>query len=150
MAAWGWVGLLCRRFDKYIGFQVPGWLTIPGLALLVAGLVLAAITIGFFVFEGRGTPAVFDPPRRFVPHGPFRFIRNPMYVGWVTILLGLALYLASASMVLYAMAVFFLIHTFVVRVEEPGLRKRFGEEYAEYCRRVPRWLPRLSRGHSGT
>jgi protein-S-isoprenylcysteine O-methyltransferase Ste14 len=70
-----------------------------------------------------------------------------MYVGGVSMLLGLALYLTSASMVLYALVAFLLIHTFVVFAEEPGLRKRFGQEYEDYCHAVPRWIPRFTHRH---
>src|SRR5271157_3227762 len=142
LAAWGWVALMSRALDKYIPFRVPGWLYAPGLVLLLAGAALALTTIVFFILEGRGTPAVFDPPKRFVPHGPYRLVRNPMYVGGVTTLLGWGLCIRSVAMVLYALVVFLLVHTFVVLVEEPGLRKRFGQEYQDYCKRVPRWVPR--------
>ena len=100
LAAWGTVALMCRAVDKYIPLRVPGWLFAPGVALFLAGAALALTTIGFFIFEGRGTPAVFDPPRRFVPHGPYRLVRNPMYIGGVSMLLGWGFYLTSISMVL--------------------------------------------------
>ncbi len=147
LAAWGTVALMSRAVDKYIPLRVPGWLLAPGIALFLAGAALALTTIGFFIFEGRGTPAVFDPPRRFVPHGPYRLVRNPMYIGGVSMLLGLGFYLTSISMILYAVVVFLLIHTFVVFAEEPGLRKRFGKEYEDYCQAVPRWIPRFTQRH---
>ncbi len=147
LAAWGSVELLCRALDRYIPLRIPGWLIAPGVALFLAGAALALTTIGFFIFEGRGTPAVFDPPKRFVPHGPYRLVRNPMYVGGVSMLLGLGLYLTSVSMALYALVAFLLIHTFVVFAEEPGLRRRFGQEYEDYCHAVPRWIPRFTHRH---
>ena len=140
---WVWVALKSRALDKHIPFRIPPGLAIPGLVLGVAGAALAFSTIGFFIFEGRGTPAVFDPPRKFVPHGPFRFVRNPMYIGGVATLAGWGLHARSVSMVLYAIAAFLLCHTFVVFVEEPGLRKRFGQEYEAYCNSVGRWVPHL-------
>jgi protein-S-isoprenylcysteine O-methyltransferase Ste14 len=102
------------------------------------------MTTAYFVFHGRGTLAVFDPPAAFVPHGLNRFVRNPVYIGYVTGLLGLGLCFRSVSMLLFALVAFLLIHTFVVLVEEPGLRKRFGHEYEDYCRAVPRWIPRFT------
>ena len=150
LAAWGSVALLCRGLDKYIPLRIPGWLVAPGVVLFMAGAALSLTTIGFFIFEGRGTPALFDPPRRFVPHGPYRFVRNPMYIGGVAMLLGLGLYLTSISIALYALGAFLLIHTFVVFAEEPGLRKRFGQEYEDYCKSVPRWIPRFSHRHLPT
>jgi protein-S-isoprenylcysteine O-methyltransferase Ste14 len=150
LAAWGWVALMSRALDKYIRLRVPHWLVAPGIVLLLAGAALALTTIVFFISEGRGTPAVFDPPKRFVPHGPYRLVRNPMYIGGVSILLGLGLYLTSVSMVLFALVAFLLVHTFVVFAEEPGLRKRFGQEYEDYCHAVPRWIPRFTHRHLPT
>jgi len=147
LAAWGGIALECRALDKHIPLRVPGGLVVPGVLLGLAGATLSLSTIVLFIFQGRGTPAVFDPPRRFVPQGPYRFVRNPMYIGGVSMLLGLGLYLRSLAMTLYAMGAFLLIHTFVVLAEEAGLRKRFGQEYEDYCRVVPRWIPRLTRPH---
>lgn len=148
LAAWAWVGWKCRGLDRYIPVRIPVWLALPGAVLGGVGALLALSTIGLFVLEGRGTPAVFDPPRKFVPHGPYRIVRNPMYVGGVAMLAGWALYTRSIAMLLYAAGAFVVIHTLVVRLEEPGLRKRFGTEYVEYCQAVPRWLPRFMSPHS--
>lgn len=142
--AWGSVDLLCRRLDPYFLIRLPRWVVLPGVIIFVLGAALSLTTIAFFVFEGRGTPAVFDPPRTFVPHGPYRIVRNPMYIGGVSMLCGLALYLTSFSMLLYGFGALLVIHIFVIYVEEPGLRKRFGSEYEDYCRSVPRWIPRFT------
>ncbi len=147
LAAWASVGWMCHGLDKDIPLRLPGWLAGPGVALGVAGAALSFTTIVYFIFEGRGTAAVFDPPKIFVPQGPYRLVRNPMYIGGVSMLLGWGLYLKSVSMVLYGLAVFLLIHTFVVLVEEPGLRKRFGQPYEDYCHAVPRWIPPFTRPH---
>ena len=147
LAAWGWVALRSRALDKSIPFRVPGWLYAPGIVLLVAGAALALTTVVFFVLEGRGTPALFDPPKRFVPHGPYQFVRNPMYIGGVSMLLGWGLCLNSVAMVLFAAGAFLVIHIFVVFAEEPGLRKRFGQEYEDYCQAVPRWIPHVTQRH---
>lgn len=144
LTAWGCVALMCRSLDKYIPLRVSGWLLVPGIVLIVVGAALGLTTIGLFILKGRGTPAVFDPPKRFVPNGPYRLVRNPMYIGGVSMLLGLGFYLASISMVFFALVAFLLIHTFVVFAEEPGLRKRFGQEYEDYCHAVPRWIPRFT------
>jgi len=151
LAAWGWVGWMCTRLDKYIPLRVPSWLAAPGSVLLVAGAALALSTVALFVYQGFGTPALFDPPKKFVPHGPYRIVRNPMYVGGVAMLMGWGLLAKSISLLLYAVGVFLLIHAFVVLAEEPGLRNRFGNEYEEFCRAVPRWIPRFpSRGPDQT
>lgn len=145
LAAWVWVAFRCRGLDPYLPLRLPAWGAIPGRVLLLAGAALALSTVIFFIVEGRGTPAPFDAPKKFVPRGPYRWVRNPMYVGGVAMLLGLGLRLASLAMVLFALVALLLIHVFVVGVEEPGLRRRFGKEYEDYCRAVPRWLPRRAR-----
>ncbi len=144
LAAWATLALMCHSLDKFIPLRIPAWLVVPGRVLLVAGAALALTTIILFIVEGRGTPAVFDPPRRFVPHGPYRLVRNPMYIGGVSMLLGLALDLTSMAMFLFAVVAFLFIHSFVVLAEEPGLQRRFGQEYDDYCKAVPRWIPRFS------
>jgi protein-S-isoprenylcysteine O-methyltransferase Ste14 len=145
LAAWAWVAFRCRGLDAYLPLRLPAGGAIPGRMLFLAGAALALATVIFFIVEGGGTPAPFDPPKKFVPRGPYRWVRNPMYVGGVAMLLGLGLRLASVAMVLFALVALLLIHAFVVGVEEPGLRRRFGKEYEDYCRAVPRWLPRLTR-----
>ena len=145
LSMWTGAALIFRPLDQYIPLGISAALVVPGLALVLAGVALCLVTVGFFVFEGRGTPAVFDPPVKFVPHGPYRYIRNPMYVGYVTALVGLGLSLRSISIVLFAAGSFLTIHAFVVWAEEPGLRRRFGNQYDEYCRAVARWIPGFTR-----
>ena len=140
---WGWVSLMFRVYDSPLGLRLPEWTRIPGLLLLVAGLSLALGCVTVFVAEGRGTPAPFDPPRVFVARGPYRLARNPMYVGAALALAGYAAFHRSGAMLLFTAAWVMLAHFFVVCWEEPRLRERFGASYDEYCRAVPRWLPRL-------
>ena len=147
LALWAWAALKCRVLDNYISLRIPHWLAVPGIILFLAGAALALSTVVLFIVAGQGTPAIFDPPRKFVPYGPYRLVRNPMYVGGVSMLLGLGFYLRSASVTLFAFVTLLIIHTFVVLWEEPGLRKRFGQEYEDYCRAVPRWIPRFTRRH---
>jgi protein-S-isoprenylcysteine O-methyltransferase Ste14 len=143
LGLWAWAAWKLRALDKFIPVRLPAWSIAPGLVLILAGAALGLATAGLFVFEGRGTPAPFDPPRKFVPRGPYRLVRNPMYVGGICLLLGFGFHLASAAITLLGLAAFLLVHTLVVAAEEPGLRKRFGQEYDDYCRTVPRWIPRL-------
>ena len=110
---------------------------------MVVGLALALGCAATFVVAGEGTPAPFDPPRKFVAKGPYRYVRNPMYIGGFTALVGLGLYWRSPSVLILAVAWWMLFALFVLAVEEPMLRSKFGEEYHTYCRTVPRWLPRL-------
>ena len=94
-----------------------------------------------FPFTGRGTPAPFDPPKEIVVRGPYRYVRNPMYVAVMLALTGEALLFEAASLLIYAALAFSFFHLWVVFYEEPTLRRKFGDSYREYCRRVPRWLP---------
>ncbi len=115
---------------------------VVGLTIAVLGGALAAWCVLTFALVGRGTPAPFDPPRRLVVSGPYRRLRNPMYVGAVLALAGAALFYESAVLFGYA-AVFFLVaHLFVTLYEEPALKRTFGPEYDAYRARAGRWLPR--------
>jgi len=119
-----------------------GWNRSSGAGKGALGFALAALAVQVvqFVRLGRGTPAPFDPPRTFVAKGPYRWSRNPMYLLYVVIMLAEAWAFSCPALVLYAAGFFALTHFFVVNVEEPGLRRRFGAEYEAYLKRVPRWL----------
>jgi protein-S-isoprenylcysteine O-methyltransferase Ste14 len=116
---------------------------IAGATTTSLGAALCAWCILSFVFLGRGTPAPFDPPRRLVVAGPYRYVRNPMYVGAGAALLGAALFYQAPPLVAYAAGFLLVMHLFVVLHEEPTLRRTFGGEYAAYCRQARRWWPRL-------
>jgi len=141
---WAWAVQLLRPFDDGLGGPLPGWSRAAGLFALVAGAGVAAWCIGTFVVQGRGTPALFDAPRRLVARGPYRYVRNPMYIGGALLLLGFGLYQRSPSMVLFVPAWWLLFHLLVVLYEEQTLRGKFGPAYVEYCRRTPRWIPRFT------
>ena len=116
---------------------------IAGAIAAGAGALLALWCVFAFVRIGKGTPAPFDPPRRLVVRGPYRFVRNPMYIGGGLALGGAALFYESASLLAYAAAFLLAAHFFVVVYEEPTLRRGFGAEYEAYCQRVRRWRPGL-------
>ncbi len=139
---WGWIAWRVRVYDRSLGIVLPAWTEWPGLILVIAGAILAFTCLGIFIARGRGTAAPFDPPREFVALGPYKRVRNPMYVGGITLLVGFGLYLHSFSILLLALPVFFLAHLFVVFYEEPDLARRFGASYEAYCKAVPRWFPR--------
>lgn len=124
----------------------PRWQGWPGrvlaMPLLLGGLGVALHCLGLFVRLGKGTPVPLDPPRVLVPSGLYRFSRNPMYVGYVAIALGYFLWSGELALLLYAALFAAAIHAWIVWIEEPGLRRRFGASYADYTRRVPRWLGR--------
>ena len=98
-----------------------------------------------FGWTGRGTPAPFAPPQRLVVVGFYRYVRNPMYVGFAVGWIGLWVVFGHANpRVIAAVAAVALgVHLFVVLYEEPTLRKKFGTDYEEYCRNVRRWWPRV-------
>jgi protein-S-isoprenylcysteine O-methyltransferase Ste14 len=95
-----------------------------------------------FFSQGRGTLAPIDPPKHLVVHGLYQYVRNPMYVAVVTILLGEAIFFLSGAVLLEAGVFFSLAYLFVALYEEPTLRRQFGESYEEYVRTVGRWIPR--------
>jgi len=117
---------------------------IAGAVLTAIGAAVALWCILTFVVVGQGTPAPFDAPRRLVVRGPYRFLRNPMYVGAILALAGAALYYGSLSLAGYAVVFAFATHAMVVVSEEPALGRLFGAEYEAYRRRVGRWWPRLA------
>jgi protein-S-isoprenylcysteine O-methyltransferase Ste14 len=115
------------------------------LGMLMAGLggALALWCVFAFALLGKGTPAPFDPPRRLVVRGPYKFVRNPMYLGATIALGGAALFYESAALAGYTGAFFLITHVFVMLYEEPTLQATFGSEYDDYRSRVKRWWPGL-------
>jgi protein-S-isoprenylcysteine O-methyltransferase Ste14 len=142
---WSWVALsLHHRYDTTLDFALTGWTRVLGIAMMAAGGTLAFTCVATFVTRGEGTPAPFDPPRKFVAAGPYRFVRNPMYVGGFIVLIGFGLYEQSAAILLFTLPWLLFAHLFVILYEEPHLRATFGAPYKAYCRSVRRWLPRRS------
>jgi protein-S-isoprenylcysteine O-methyltransferase Ste14 len=131
--------------DPFLGWD--GWRAVGGL-LLGLGLAVGISTATVFVRHGRGTPAPWAPPERFVAVGLYRWTRNPMYLGKLALLLGQALVLGSVPLLVWTAAVGAGFHLFVVLHEEPELKRRFGASYEEYRSRVPRWVPHLRRERS--
>ena len=114
-----------------------------GLLLVAIGLWLMAQTIRLLAVEGRGTLAPWDPTRRLVVRGIYRYLRNPMITGVIAIALGEAAVFASGALLAWAALVALVNAIYIPLLEEPGLVQRFGAEYENYRRNVPRWLPRL-------
>ncbi|MDQ3174103.1 MAG: isoprenylcysteine carboxyl methyltransferase [Acidobacteriota bacterium] len=114
---------------------------VAGMVIGAAGAAVAMWCIFTFASIGSGTPAPFDPPRRLVIQGPYRFVRNPMYFGAGLALASAALFYESLPLLGYAGLFFLATHLFVVWYEEPTLRRTFGQEYEAYCREVSRWWP---------
>jgi protein-S-isoprenylcysteine O-methyltransferase Ste14 len=115
-----------------------------GALLIVAGLPGLVDSISRFALQGLGTPAPIAPPQRLVVTGLYRYIRNPMYVAVIVIILGQALLFADWRLILCGALFWLAAHVYVVAYEEPTLRRKFGVQYAAFCANVPRWIPRTS------
>ncbi|MFN2563860.1 MAG: isoprenylcysteine carboxylmethyltransferase family protein [Gemmatimonadaceae bacterium] len=137
---------------------IPWWLTgwevrepllhwgptrIIGVTLIAAGAVVLINAFVRFVAEGAGTPAPVAPTERLVVGGLYRYVRNPMYLAVVAIIIGQALVLGSTTLLAYSIVVVLFFVTFVKLYEEPTLRRRYGVSYDAYRRAVPGWLPQL-------
>jgi protein-S-isoprenylcysteine O-methyltransferase Ste14 len=134
------------RLLSWSGIVRPATIEVPQVAGMIIGAAGAAVALWcIFTFAtiGRGTPAPFDPPRRLVIRGPYRFVRNPMYIGAGLALASAALFYESLPLLGYAGLFFLATHVFVMGYEEPTLRRTFGQEYEAYCRQVGRWWPRV-------
>jgi protein-S-isoprenylcysteine O-methyltransferase Ste14 len=122
------------------GAAAAGWL------LIAAGIALYfACAFWGFALRGLGTPLPLDPPKKLVVVGPYRIVRNPMYWSVAFVMLGEAAVFRSVALLQLVVAFAVGVILFVLLVEEPGLRAKFGAEYEQYCRQVPRWLPRIRR-----
>ena len=147
---WSWFAAAVRPLDRRLGLSLPAFLVPAGALLAVAGGTLMLACVVVFVCVGRGTPAPFDPPREFVATGPYRVVRNPMFVGALTTLVGAGLALRSPSIAALTLVFFIAAHLFVTLHEEPSLERRFGKSYLAYKASVGRWLPRrTARGQVG-
>jgi len=138
---------LARRDDTVVAVgssPIRIALQVVGLALLATGLLLFVASLRRFITEGRGTLAPWDPPRRLVVRGPYRYVRNPMISGVVMVLFGEALVLLSRPHLEWGLIFLGVNAVYIPLVEEPFLAERFGSHYKEYCRQVPRLLPRWS------
>jgi len=113
-----------------------------GLALIAAGFALWLWTVRLFARVGRGTLAPWDPTRHLVVDGPYRHVRNPMISAVLAVLAGEAALFGSLSLLIWCAAFFALNQVVFLFYEEPGLARRFGDEYRAYRQSVPRWLPR--------
>lgn len=129
-----------RLAEPFFGWTGIRWI---GLALVMVGLPVVAKAMVRFVREGLGTPSPTFPTERLVVTGPNRYVRNPMYIGVLSMIVGEALIFGSRAVLVYALCLAAAFHVFVVFYEEPTLRRRFGAEYEAYARDVHRWRPRV-------
>jgi protein-S-isoprenylcysteine O-methyltransferase Ste14 len=116
-----------------------------GIAPIVVGTLLYGWCAWTFAVPGGGTPNPADPPRRLVALGPYRLVRNPMYVACMAILIGECVVSGAPWLLRYLAGSLIVVELLVRLWEEPQMRRRYGEDYARYCAAVGRWLPRLRR-----
>ncbi len=144
ITVWTWAALeIRRRYDPVLQFVFPDWIEMAGIILIAAGAALGLTCVGVFVIIGKGTAAPFDPPRKFVAVGPYKYVRNPMYIGALLVILGFGFYINSLAVLIFGLPWILFALLFVIFYEEPALRKKFGEEYRTYCDGVNRWVPRF-------
>jgi len=120
------------------GAGAAGWL------FMAVGITLYfACAFWGFAVRGKGTPLPLDPPKKLVVEGPYRIVRNPMYWSVASVMLGEAAVFHSTALADLVLVFFVGVIFFVLFIEEPALKQKFGAEYEEYCQRVPRWIPRV-------
>ena len=135
-----YVPLALLRVGSRIETGIISLLAIP---LWLIGSLMVLRCFWDFTFKGRGTPVPMDPPKELVVTGFYRYVRNPIYVGVLLIFLGHFLWFGYWALLIYTVFAFIGVHALVVLYEEPTLNRKFGAEYEEYLKRVPRWIPKV-------
>jgi protein-S-isoprenylcysteine O-methyltransferase Ste14 len=120
------------------------WALLIGLILMFIGLFVMLMTVSTFIRIGKGTLAPWSPTRKLIISGIYGYVRNPMIMGVLTVLAGESIAVLSFNIFIWTVIFFIINNIFFVVYEEPELEKRFGNEYLEYKRNVPRWIPRLN------
>lgn len=133
------LGLAADRLLPLPSLAIPPMLGWAGLALGIAGLVLIAFAIGLFRKAGEN-PEPWTPSATIIASGPYRFTRNPMYLGMALFQLGFGLWWPSTAVLILVPVAMILIDRFVIAKEERYLRDTFGEGYDGYCQKVRRWI----------
>lgn len=120
---------------------------VAGIVFVAAGLAVLIDSFARFALQGLGTPAPVFPTRYLVVSGLFRYVRNPMYLAVLSLIFGQGLFFGSVRVLEYGIAVWAAFYVFVTIYEEPVLRRKYGEEYEEFCAQVPGWIPRWRPWH---
>jgi protein-S-isoprenylcysteine O-methyltransferase Ste14 len=139
----------------FVPWLLTGWQTLPfwwpgrglGALLIVVGAIVLVHAFIRFVVDGLGTPVPVAAPERLVVGGLYRYVRNPMYVALLAVVVGQALLLGRLGLLWYAALIWLFAASFVRWREEPVLVRRFGADYERYRRAVPAWVPRLRPWH---
>ena len=146
-----WAALLPGVFAGYLPWRYFGLANVQltlrdpfhviGLFCIGSGIGLLSICVWQFAYSGRGTLAPVDPPTQLVVRGPYRYVRNPMYLAVTTIVLGEVLLTCSVALLTYWAIWFAVVNLLVIGYEEPTLRRQFGASYERYTQTVGRWIP---------
>ncbi len=136
----GTVGVYLPLYFGMHSAGVAAWWNWIGIPFLATGFGVLLVCIRDFGTNGQGTPFPLDPPQNLVTGRLYRITRNPMYVGLMIALTGWTLWFSSIKLVGYGLTTGLIVHLFVVHVEEPFLKRQFGNAYEAYCKQVPRWL----------
>lgn len=120
-----------------------GLISYLAIPLCLIGSLIVLRCFWDFTFKGRGTPAPIDPPKELVITGFYRYVRNPIYVGVLSIFSGCFLWYGYWALLIYTIFAFIGVHLFVILYEEPNLKRKFGAAYEDYLKRVPRWIPKF-------
>jgi len=120
-----------------------GFLAYAAFPLWVIGTTVLIWCFWDFLVKGKGTPAPINPPKELVVSGLYKYVRNPMYVGILLVILGHFLWFGFWNLLIYAAVVFAAFSAFVIFYEEPTLKRNFGAAYEDYLKRVPRWIPKF-------
>lgn len=137
--------LWLEHFKIGWGLGLPWYLVVllAGAVVMGIGLYFLVLCIKLFIDIGSGTLAPWSPTKKLVAAGPYRYMRNPMISGVLITLLGEAIIFGSFGIFVEFVLFWAINHIYFIFSEEPGLEKRFGEDYREYKTNVPRWIPRL-------
>jgi protein-S-isoprenylcysteine O-methyltransferase Ste14 len=123
---------------------------VVGVILIILSIPVLLDSFARFALQGLGTPAPVFPTLHLVVKGFYRYVRNPIYLAVVSVILGEGMMLGNVNLLAYGVLAWLGTHLFVVGYEEPTLRKTFGGEYDAFCANVPRWVPRLSPWNAST
>ncbi len=137
-------GLFALSLPFFIGYVDP-WgspFFAPGIIFVCIGIIFLLWCIRDFYISGKGTLAPWNPPKDLVIVGLYRFVRNPMYVSVLLVVLGWGIFFLSPMILLYDSILFFAFHISVIKFEEPRLRNRFGKSWEVYQNNISRWLPK--------
>ncbi len=139
-------------FTYYIPYQIASrdflifnaqFFTYLSLPFFVIGTSIIIWCSVDMIQKGLGTPAHFDPPKKLIIKGLYRYVRNPIYLGALLVLVGYILRFGSSLLILYFLLFTLAYQILITLIEEPILRNTFGKDYEEYCKKVPRWIPRI-------